>query len=47
MIILEEKVENKYLVVVVSFIIVCNLFLENFNKLSDDVGYKFLSGVGY
>ncbi|HEO1018048.1 TPA: ribonuclease HIII [Streptococcus agalactiae] len=44
---LEEKAENKYLAVAVSSIIARNLFLENLNKLSDDVGYKLPSGAGH
>lgn len=43
---LEEKVEGKYLAVAVSSIIARNLFLENLDKLSQEVQYKLPSGAG-
>ena len=43
---LEEKAEGKYLAVVVSSIIARNLFLENLDKLSQEVQYKLPSGAG-
>lgn len=42
----EEKAEGKYLAVAVSSIIARNLFLENLEKLSSDLGYKLPSGAG-
>lgn len=44
--ILEEKAEGKYLAVAVSSIIARNLFLENLDKLSQEVQYKLPSGAG-
>lgn len=43
---LEEKAEGKYLAVAVSSIIARNLFLENLDKLSQEVQYKLPSGAG-
>ena len=43
---LEEKAEGKYLAVAVSSIIARNLFLENLDKLSQEVGYTLPSGAG-
>ncbi|MCY7184669.1 ribonuclease HIII [Streptococcus gallolyticus] len=43
---LEEKAEGKYLAVAVSSIIARNLFLENLDKLSQEVQYKLPSGSG-
>ncbi|MCO7178849.1 ribonuclease HIII [Streptococcus gallolyticus subsp. gallolyticus] len=43
---LEEKAEGKYLAVAVSSIIGRNLFLENLDKLSQEVQYKLPSGAG-
>lgn len=42
---LEEKAEGKYLAVAVSSIIARNLFLENLDKLSQEVQYKLPSGA--
>ena len=42
----EEKAEGKYLAVAVSSIIARNLFLENLDKLSQEVQYKLPSGAG-
>lgn len=42
----EEKAEGKYLAVAVSSIIARNLFLENLEKLSADLGYDLPSGAG-
>ena len=42
----EEKAEGKYLAVAVSSIIARNLFLENLDKLSQEVGYTLPSGAG-
>ncbi|MFC5630076.1 MULTISPECIES: ribonuclease HIII [Streptococcus] len=42
----EEKAEGKYLAVAVSSIIARNLFLENLEKLGNDLGYKLPSGAG-
>lgn len=43
---LEEKAEGKYLAVAVSSIIARNLFLENLDKLSQEMQYKLPSGAG-
>lgn len=43
---LEEKAEGKYLAVAVSSIIARNLFLENLDKLSQEVQHKLPSGAG-
>lgn len=43
---LEEKAEGNYLAVAVSSIIARNLFLENLDKLSQEVQYKLPSGAG-
>ncbi len=43
---LEEKAEGKYLAVAVSSIIARNLFLENLDKLSQEVQYQLPSGAG-
>ena len=43
---LEEKAEGNYLAVAVSSIIARNLFLENLDKLSQEVQYKLPSGSG-
>lgn len=43
---LEEKAEGKYLAVAVSSIIARNLFLENLDKLSQEVGFSLPSGAG-
>lgn len=43
---LEEKAEGKYLAVAVSSIIARNLFLENLDKLSQEVQYKLPSSAG-
>lgn len=43
---LEEKAEGKYLAVAVSSIIARNLFLENLDKLSQEVQSKLPSGAG-
>lgn len=43
---LEEKAEGKYLAVAISSIIARNLFLENLDKLSQEVQYKLPSGAG-
>lgn len=43
---LEEKAEGKFLAVAVSSIIARNLFLENLDKLSQEVQYKLPSGAG-
>ncbi|MGT2907477.1 ribonuclease HIII [Streptococcus dentiloxodontae] len=43
---LEEKAEAKYLAVAVSSIIARNLFLENLEQLSREVGYTLPSGAG-
>lgn len=42
----EEKAEGKYLAVAVSSIIARNLFLENLEKLGQDLGYNLPSGAG-
>ena len=43
---LEEKAENKYLAVAVSSIIARDLFLENLENLSQELGYTLPSGAG-
>lgn len=43
---LKEKAEGNYLAVAVSSIIARNLFLENLDKLSQEVQYKLPSGAG-
>ena len=43
---LEEKAEGKYLAVAVSSIIARNLFLENLENLSQELGYQLPSGAG-
>lgn len=43
---LEEKAEGRYLAVAVSSIIARNLFLENLDKLSQQLGYTLPSGAG-
>lgn len=42
----EEKAEGKYLAVAVSSIIARQLFLDNLDKLSQDLGYRLPSGAG-
>lgn len=43
---LEEKAEGKYLAVAVSSMIARDLFLENLENLSQELGYKLPSGAG-
>ena len=43
---LEEKAEGKYLAVAVSSIIARNLFLENLDQLSQELGFRLPSGAG-
>ena len=43
---LEEKAEGKYLAVAVSSMIARDLFLENLENLSQELGYKLPSGEG-
>lgn len=42
----EEKAEGKYLAVAVSSIIARNLFLDNLERLYQELGYKLPSGAG-
>lgn len=44
---LEEKAEGKYLAVAVSSIIARNLFLDNLDQLSQEIGYQLPSGAGH
>ena len=43
---LEEKAEGKYLAVAVSSIIARDLFLQNLEDLSQELGYTLPSGAG-
>ena len=43
---LEEKAEGKYLAVAVSSIIARDLFLQNLEDLSQELGYSLPSGAG-